>query len=305
MCRSITSVLLLVAAHLQGWADESLPAYLIRLPASVESAYVAETATAAFHRFDHSKGQAIDYRGPSSMSIGKNGDSKQRAGDRRTPLGIYFVTERLETSRMHEKYGPMAFPLDYPNALDLRAQRTGSGIWVHGVDARGGDRPQRDTDGCIALANDELERLADTFVPNITPVIVARQVEWVKPGELRALRSELEAALAAWADSLRRGDVYAHASLYDDDFVRWGMNKAEWTALLEETVGARPIDRVSISDVLLLGDPEQDGTYLSRFRQVLTENAGTAEERVVESIRRLYWRRSAEGAYKVIAEDAG
>jgi len=80
--------------------------------------------------------------------------------------------------------------------------------------------------------------------------------------------------LAAWADSLRRGDVYTHASLYDDDFVRWGMNKVEWTALLQETVGSRTIDQVSISEVLLLGDPELDGVYLSRFRQAVTEDAG-------------------------------
>jgi len=52
------------------------------------------------------------------------------------------------------------------------------------------------------------------------------------------------------------------------------MNKVEWTALLQETVGSRTIDQVSISEVLLLGDPELDGVYLSRFRQAVTEDAG-------------------------------
>lgn len=106
-------------------------------------------------------------------------------------------------------------------------------------------------------------------------------------------------------DRLRRGDVHKHASLYDDDFRRWGMNKAEWTALLQQTVGSRPIDEVAVTEVLLLGDPEEEGVYLSRFRQRVTEGAGTKDERVVESVRRLYWRRSASGAFTIIAEDAG
>jgi len=284
-------------------ASDRVPLYLVRLPASVSVAYVAETDAATFHRFDN--GDALDYRGETYMSIGENGVGKQKAGDRRTPLGIYFVTERLDTTKMHEKYGPMAFPLDYPNALDKRAERSGDGIWVHGVNARADERPAMDTDGCIALPNEELRALAETFQANITPVVIARQIEWVGADEILVLRTELEAALAAWADSLERGDVHAHASLYDGEFRRWGMNKSEWTALLVETVGARPIDQVVISDVLLLGDPEQGGIYLSRFRQVVTENADTAEERTVESIRRLYWRRSTSGAYKVIAEDAG
>jgi murein L,D-transpeptidase YafK len=286
-------------------ADDSLPAYLIGLPDSVKTVYVAETSAAAFHRFENRAGQPIEYEGQTYMSIGEGGAGKQRTGDRRTPLGIYFVTEQLDTTRMHEKYGPMAFPLDYPDALDQRARRTGDGIWVHGVDARGGERPARDTDGCIALPNDALAKLEQTFRANVTPVIITRQVNWLNHEQLDVLRSELETALATWADSLRRGDVHAHVSLYDDDFRRWEMNKAEWTALMIETVGVRPVESVTISDVLLLGHPEKDGLYLSRFRQVITEAAGAAGVNRVESTRRLYWRRSESGGLKIIAEDAG
>lgn len=287
------------------WADDSLPAYLIGLPDSVTTVYIAETSAAAFHRYQNTAGQVIEYEGQTYMSIGEHGAGKQRTGDRRTPLGIYFVTEQLDTTRMHEKYGPMAFPLDYPDAWDQRVLRKGDGIWVHGVDARGGERPARATDGCIALPNEALAKLEQTFQPNVTPVIIARQVKRLSHEQLDVLRSELEAALAAWADSLRRGDVHAHVSLYDDDFRRWEMNKSEWRALLIETVGGRSIDSVTISEVLLLGHPEEDGLYLSRFHQAITEAAGTSEENTVESTRRLYWRRSESGALKIIAEDAG
>ena len=34
----------------------------------------------------------------------------------------------------HDKYGVAAYPLDYPNAWDRFNERTGYGIWLHGVD---------------------------------------------------------------------------------------------------------------------------------------------------------------------------
>ncbi len=52
------------------------------------------------------------------MSIGENGVGKKRAWDRKTPLGIYFITEQLDTSNLDDKYGVAAYPLDYPNAWD-------------------------------------------------------------------------------------------------------------------------------------------------------------------------------------------
>ncbi len=281
-------------------ADGKLPAYLIRLPASVQTVFVAETSDAAFHRFDHADGQTIEYRGREYMSIGQGGAGKQRSGDRRTPLGIYFVTEQLDTSKLHERYGVTAFPLDYPNAWDRRLERSGDGIWVHGVDPRGGVRPPRDTDGCIALPNDKLLGLEDRFLANVTPVVVASKVDWVDRGQVESLRAELERIVAQWADSLERGDWHAFLSLYDDEFRHWGMNKDEWTVFTVQTLGARAITAVTLDDMLLLGDPEEEGLYLSRFRHAVSDGKTT-----VKITKRLYWRRSDSGALRIIAEDSG
>ena len=299
MLRFSLSLLLLCLVHAPVRADERVPAYLVRLPDSVRIVFVAETSTSTFHRFDNSNGRPT-HVGQSYMSIGQNGDGKQKSGDRRTPLGIYFVTEQLDTSRLHEKYGVTAFVLDYPNVLDKQSGKTGDGIWVHGVDVRGGKRPPLDTDGCLALPNDDLAEMATLFRSNATPVIVGRELKWSDPGEVEALRLELEAAVTAWAASIERGDMQAHLSLYSEDFYRWTMNKPEWSALLLETLGRRPITDVTVSELLLLADPNGDGLYLSRFTQSVTENGATAV-----STGRLYWRRSANGALRIVAEDAG
>jgi hypothetical protein len=148
----------LVVAEISA-ADEALvPAYVLQLPDSVDAVLIAETDSAKLHRYERVQ-DILKHRETRYMSIGENGVGKERAWDRRTPLGIYFANEQLDTSRMHDKYGPMAFPLDYPNAWDEVNARTGDGIWIHGVDRNGGRRPPLDTDGCIALPNEDLLEL--------------------------------------------------------------------------------------------------------------------------------------------------
>lgn len=279
---------------------EPVLAWALRLPESTPTLFIAETSGSAFHRFDRVGDGVVKVR-QDYMSIGQGGTGKERSGDQRTPLGIYFVTEQLDTTRLHDKYGATAFPLDYPNAWDHRLGRTGDGIWVHGVDPRGGTRPPLDTDGCIALPNERLIALEQNFDANVTPVLIATELAWAEPEAVAELRTALENAVMRWADDLEQGDMYAWLDSYDDAFQHWGMDKDEWSAFSVETVGQRPITAVNVSDLLLLADPAEKGLYLSRFRLEIVEG----ESRKVISRRRLYWRRGESGAFRIIAEDAG
>jgi hypothetical protein len=281
------------------FSDEKLPASLIRIPESTPTVFVAETSSAQFHRFDRLHDSFV-HNGSYYMSIGENGAGKDRSGDRRTPLGVYFVTEQLDTSRLHEKYGVTAFPLDYPNAWDRRADRDGHGIWVHGVARNGGQRPERDTDGCIALPNKELLLLVPEFRNNITPVVITREVDWVDAEPIHALRTELEMRVADWAASQSRADLHAFLSLYSSEFQHWGMNKIEWSSLIAQTTALRSGLHVDFSDLLLLGYPEEEGLYLSRFRMEVVEHS-----RTIARTKRLYWRRNSSGVLKIFAEDDG
>jgi len=279
---------------------EPAPAWLLKLPESTPTVFVAEASASAFHRFDRTAHGVQKIR-QDYMSIGQAGIGKERSGDRRTPLGIYFVTEQLDTTRLHEKYGPTAFPLDYPNAWDRRMGRSGDGIWVHGVDADGGVRPPLDTDGCIALPNDRLLELEQDFAPNVTPVLIAEELVWVDADTLSDVRTGLESAVGDWVASLESGDLFTWLALYDESFEHWGMNKAEWSAFSLETQAERAISKVTASELLLLGDPAEEGLYFSRFRLEISEG----DERKVISMRRMYWRRSESGAFRIIAEDSG
>ena len=62
---------------------------------------------------------------------GKYDGDKVSAGDRRTPIGIYNLTQKLST--VDPFYGPMAFVTSYPNLYDRIRGKSGDGIWIHGL----------------------------------------------------------------------------------------------------------------------------------------------------------------------------
>ena len=154
MIRSLLIVIVFFSSFMAS-AEAIAPAYVLQLPESVRTVLIAETATATLHRYE-ADGDNLVPGDSERMSIGQNGVGKMRTGDQRTPLGVYFVVAELDTTNLHEKYGAVAYPLDYPNAWDKSRRRTGHGIWIHGVAPGSGDRPELDTDGCIALPNEHL-----------------------------------------------------------------------------------------------------------------------------------------------------
>ncbi len=212
------------------------------------------------------------------------------------------MSDRLDpaTTPLHERYGVLALPLDYPNALDARRGRGGDGIWIHGVLPDGGRRPVRDTDGCLALANDDLETIDAEVELLVTPVLVARAVGPAPSGPDVALREALRSALDAWVDSIRRGDWPTYLAAYAEDFRYRGLDRDQWAAYRVRAAAARPVREFSIDGVYLLADPEEPNIYLARFRQVIVGADGR-----LETTKRLYWRRDADGAFRIVAEDNG
>ena len=276
-----------------------MPVYLLEVPDSVTDILIADTSAATMHRFVRSD-EGIVLQDQRYMSIGQAGAGKEKAWDRKTPLGVYFITESLDTSKLHDKYGVAAFPLDYPNAWDRFNKRTGYGIWLHGVDHKNPQRPPLDTDGCLSLPNDELLRLVDHLQPLVTPVIVARQLEWASPAELDALRLEFRLALDMWRQSLAQGDLISYLSLYADDFIYRDMSRADWASYKLGVFEARQLAGVALDNVMLVADPEVKDLYLSRFTQILMTDNGP-----VTTTKRLYWRRSADNKWQIVSEDAG
>ena len=134
---------------------------------------------------------------------------------------------------------------------------------------------------------------------------MTREVDWVDAKDSSLLRTELENRISLWAESKARGDLYSYLSLYDDDFLRGAMTKAEWSALVlqneqRDVAAGEQLASASVSDLLLLAYPEENNVYLSRFRLAVR-----SKERERVSIVRLYWRRDEHGALRIMTEDNG
>ena len=112
-------------------------------------------------------------------------EGKRHAGDAATPEGIYQVTKvRPKGSRYYK-----ALNLDYPNEEDKARFKTlkkkgqiplgvriGGNIEIHGHGGRGADW----TNGCIALTNDDIDRLMPEMTVGSRVTIVRNIEGWPK-----------------------------------------------------------------------------------------------------------------------------
>jgi hypothetical protein len=109
-------------------------------------------------------------------------EPKQAAGDRRTPEGLYFIVKMKTKKELQEIYGPLAYVLNYPNDEDIKAGRTGQGIWIHGTSR---DTLPGPTRGCLSLANNNLSQLSEFLKDGKgTPVFIVNSGKIANPLEL-------------------------------------------------------------------------------------------------------------------------
>ena len=161
-------------------------------------------------------------------------------------------------------------------------------------------RERLQADGCLALPNEEILKLADRLEPLVTPVIVAREMRWAQAAQVDELRLEFRLALDMWRSSQARGDVLDYLSLYANDFRYREMDRSEWSAYRINVFEARQLESVELENVMLMADPEVPDLYLSRFTQVLATNDGP-----VRTTKRLYWRRTEGKRWQIVSEDSG
>ncbi|SER01750.1 L,D-transpeptidase catalytic domain [Giesbergeria anulus] len=219
-------------------------------------------------------------------SVGKLGIDKYVEGDQRTPIGVYFITSRLDPSTLRDFYGAGALPLNYPNPLDQSRGKTGSGIWLHGTPPHQFARAPQATDGCVALANPDLERLLRT-VERSTPVVIAPELRWVAPHSVDTARQQFDTVLQAWSDAKAQGDVQSLQRFYTADFKSASQQpRQQWLTKLAST-STQQSKEVELKDKSYLHWRDASETMVVTFGEVTKgERSGTT--------RRQYWKRQGD-----------
>lgn len=105
-------------------------------------------------------------------ATGENPGQKSVSGDAKTPVGLYFITEIYEDKKV-TVFGSRAYHLDYPNVFDKYAGHLGDGIFIHGTNKT---LIPYSSNGCITLANEDLDELAVYLKVDAVPIIVLEKL---------------------------------------------------------------------------------------------------------------------------------
>lgn len=92
------------------------------------------------------------------VMLGGEKGNKSIEGDMKTPAGVYKIVKIKKDEELLPMYGPFAFVLNYPNKIDIKEGRTGSGIWIHGTGNLSRDRV---TKGCVVAEDDIIIKLTE------------------------------------------------------------------------------------------------------------------------------------------------
>ncbi len=144
---------------------------------------------------------------------GKFAGDKTQEGDRKTPIGVYTLTQKLGT--VDPFYGPMAFVTSYPNLYDRIRDKKGDGIWIHGLPLSG-DRDSF-TKGCIAIDNDELISLDQKIDPKNALLLIDTKLK----NNSNIAYDSIISGLYQWRHAWKYNDLQAYLSFYDTTFVRY------------------------------------------------------------------------------------
>ncbi|MFH0934030.1 MAG: L,D-transpeptidase family protein, partial [Pseudomonadota bacterium] len=202
----------------------AVPKYLWQLSPKQRYAVVVDTSLSTLYLYENVGGEPR-YVADFYISVGKKGADKLTEGDQKTPLGVYFVNQHLTKKQLTDFYGSGAYPISYPNEWDKRQGRNGHGIWLHGTPSDTYSRPPLASNGCVVLANDDLDHLGKHVQVGVTPVIITRNMAWSDDAD-RQDRSELLQAIEQWRNDWSRRDTERYLSHYSQDFSAGNMDLA-------------------------------------------------------------------------------
>ena len=284
-------------AQRQRPADDRLPRYVLQLNKDQKFALVVDARRSRLYLYANEDGKpklVADYY----VTLGKNGIEKTREGDQKTPLGVYHVTANLPRRKLTDFYGAGAFPISYPNEWDRRQGRSGHGIWLHGVPSNMYSRPPRASDGCIVLANQDLESVSQRLQIGLTPVIIADEIEWVDRTALETERASLAAEIEQWRSDWQSRDSEKYLSHYAARFSSGKENLAAWSAHKRKVNAGKSFIKVNLGRVTMLRYPHERDVVVVTFDQDYRSNGLSNVMK-----KRQYWMKE-NGRWKILYEGA-
>lgn len=286
-----------LAAYRRKPDANAVPRYLLQMRPDQEHAVVVDTQKARLYLYANDKGRprfVADYY----ISHGKLGAEKMREGDKKTPVGVYHVTTSLPRQKLTDFYGSGAFPINYPNEWDKRLGRNGHGIWLHGTPSDTFSRPPKASDGCVVLANTDLDALAKNLQPGLTPVIISNEIEWLSLDDWQKERSALNKAIDDWRADWESRDTERYLRHYSKKFQAGKQGYEEFARQKRQVNAGKEWIKVKTENLSMFRNPGKEELVVVTFEQDYRSNNLSNQMQ-----KRQYWIRE-DGAWKIIYEGA-
>ena len=279
--------------------EEGVPAGLITNKHSAPYLLWVEMDTGLLHLLERTGEQRYLRRAQIPMSIGKKGYGKEVEGDEKTPIGVYRITSFLKDEELDDFYGLGAYPINYPNTWDRLNQRTGHGIWLHGLPKGQDKRPLRDSRGCVVIDNSILTDLADYIDTGESLMVLSASMNWLPVGTSQPDGDVLD-AIESWKNSWEDNRIGDYLSNYHQEFTDFRRNLTEWKTYKTRVNGAKSWIKVGMSDLTVFDYPGEEGLVVSRFYQ----NYESSNYRW-SGWKQLLWRRDTDGNWRILYEGNG
>ena len=278
-------------------SQDQVPRYLMQLRHDQRFAIVVDNKRSRLYLYQNENGRprfVADYY----ISTGKRGGEKTREGDEKTPVGVYHVTASLPRNKLSDFYGSGAFPISYPNEWDKRHGRNGHGIWLHGTPSDTYSRAPRASNGCVVLANADLDVLSKKLQIGLTPVIISEQVEWLSLDDWNAERDALNAEIERWRGDWESLDTERYLTRYSNKFSTGRANFSDWARHKRQVNSGKSWIELKLSNFSMFRNPGKEELVVVTFDQDYRSNnlSNTMKKRQ-------YWAKEG-GKWRIIYEGA-
>jgi len=232
------------------------------------------------------------------VTIGLKGSGKEKSGDQKTPVGVYHVTRYIEGKKLPDLYGKGAFPVNYPNSWDIRKNRSGDGIWLHGTPSYTYNRAPWASDGCMVVSNEDFLDIARYIDPGQhTQIINAHKINWITADAWRDQQQLMLQTLDHWVSDWESNNIENYMQNYSEsDFSSNGKDYHAWKTYKRRVNRNRKNIDIEYSNLNIFKYPGEQDLVLMQYDQTYRSSNLNAD-----SPKELFWQKQ-DNHWKIVYE---
>ncbi|MBI3873712.1 MAG: L,D-transpeptidase family protein [Arcobacter sp.] len=196
----------------------------------------------------------------SNILSGKNSGAKNVDGDLKTPIGAYELVNKITPP--DQFYGPLALITNYPNNFDKTNNKTGDGIWIHGLPFSGNRDPY--TKGCIAIENENLKKLDKNIHFSESILIIGNLDSNISNKDSIA---GVLSNFYSWKNAWQSGDFETYLSFYSKSFKKLdGSNFNKFSSYKKSIFDKDDEKTILVKDINIIPYPNMENKNMYKIQ---------------------------------------